>query len=238
MPALNHSAQCRMSADGSVMAVLTYGAAAYGLWVSTDSGATWNHRIASSGVNNYSIAISPDGTKILYMGSAGYRYSSNSGVSFTSYGSGPSDFGVIGCVANNGKIAGIYGNVVSYGTAGSLSTSTLASSSQVSTAKQNICCSTDAAKMTLTTGTDTKAGYTGKILVSTDYGATWTAKKTLSGSDQCLLCAMSDDGTYQLANTIESGTHKIYRSTDSGNTWTDITSTAAPSETSVYGVAV
>jgi hypothetical protein len=85
----------------------------------------------------------------------------------------------------------------------------------------DIACSSDGAKLIASSG---GSGIEKRLFVSTDSGATWSVKEVARQGGWVAVCC-SSDGSVMYAGT-KKGTStnygKLYKSTNSGNTWTEV----------------
>jgi hypothetical protein len=161
------------SADGSVL-----GAADFisGVWLSDDSGATWNLANLPSQGGWTALAMSKDGNRIIAA-----RYTES--VAFAH--SDPPNPGLIYISSDSGK---------------SWVTNSLSAHNWVSAA-----CSADGRVIAITAAIfdyNTDAQYPGQLFVSTNYGGSWFSDETMLENWAALTC--SADGSTLLAGTVSS----------------------------------
>jgi hypothetical protein len=192
------SYQCiAASADGIKMVTAILGG---GIYVSRDSGKTWNTTSASS-AQWHSVAASADGTKLFAANGLGIYASTNSGSTWTLLSTGPAAY-VIACSADGTKlVAAVSGGQIYTSTDGGLSwTPRGYSGSWVAIAS-----SADGSTLVA-------ALSGGSVYTSSNGGSGWTARSSGSG----ISVAVSADGTRMIA----AGSSGIYTSADSGANWT------------------
>jgi hypothetical protein len=197
------------SADGThlaaVAAAVTSGTG--GIFISTDSGATWTGPNGDSSSPWRSIASSADGTRLVSVnasGGIGGIYT-NSGTSWNKALSGAVNWSSVASSADGSKLAA----AISNSTSGGIYTSANSGatwSQTVSTARNwvAVASSADGSKLAA-------AAYGGGIYTS----ANWS-QATSAGNKSWTSIASSADGS-RLAATVSGGF--IYTSGDSGSTW-------------------
>jgi photosystem II stability/assembly factor-like uncharacterized protein len=184
------------SADGSKY----IGATASGIYVSTDSGATWTQRSAVSAI---SVAMSADGAKAVASVNAGSVYTSaDSGTTWTAQaGAGTRAWNAVASSSDGAKL-------VAVANAGYIYTST---DSGVTWTQQTAAGSRNWYSVTSSAdGSKFAAGVNGGYIYnSTDSGATWT-QQTNAGSRAWYAIASSDDGLKLAAGDNTSGAGALY----------------------------
>ena len=206
------------SADGSKMAATIDGgtSGSLGIYVSTDSGHTWNASGASASTFWQSIGSSADGTRLI----AGQGSSSTSGHILISTNSGTTWTGVTGdtsakwysiAVSANGSnaVAVAFGSGIYYSINGGVNWSGPASGAPSGSNWVSVASSANGSNLVA-------AINGGKIYTSSNAGASWTIQNG-SSSRHWFGVASSADGS-KLAAVVNGG--GIYTSADSGVTWT------------------
>jgi photosystem II stability/assembly factor-like uncharacterized protein len=201
------------SADGTRCVAVFDAARAGGIYLSTNSGATW---VRSSTTNEYdawdSVASSADGTKLLVADSppGGIWTSIDSGATWIETGApaGPSSWNCVASSADGTRLAAAasYGGIYTSTDSGVTWTRT---SAAVDVDWYRLASSADGARLVALGGSN--------IWTTADSGVSWT--QTSAPGRYWSSVASSADGT-RLAAAASVWTGAIYTSTDAGATWT------------------
>jgi hypothetical protein len=214
------------SADGTKLVADTYG---YGIYISTNSGATWLEIPYTRGIYfaQCSLASSADGTKLVVhtgtFDSLGNIYTSiNSGVFWGQTSAPLKKWSSVASSADGSKIvATTYGDVIYFSTDSGVNWTPATVPNQYWHCAAT---SADGTKLVAVSGNLYSILF-GGIYISTNSGATWT--KTSAPSLNWYCVASSVDGNKLVAAVGGNTSGAIYTSMDSGTTWTQ---TSAPDQ--------
>jgi hypothetical protein len=214
-----------MSADGTKIVV----GSAYGdIYTSTNSGSTWTKQNSAPSGSLYNLSCSVDASKIisiLYVDIIRVYVSTDSGVTWTDRTPSSVINGVTSTPSGGKPIVSLDGSTMIVPGGGALYISTndgvsWTESIPSSGHSWDACgCSSDGSKIVA-------AYYSSYIYTSTNRGQTWTQQAGSPSQSLSLFYlsfSCSRDFTIILANTLIFGSNyigTIYRSTDSGVTWT------------------
>jgi len=210
------------SLDGTKLGAVAYGG---GIYLSTNSGATWNP--SSAPLTNWvSIASSWDGTKLLAAAGGdmlpGAVYvSTDSGETWAPSAVPTGVYGFfqsVACSADGVVLAAGSAFLASHGFQGTdIYVSANSGATWLSTnlwpALTGLACSADGTRLMAATMV-LETGCCGYLFASTNQGVSWEPSSAPADQWRCIAC--SADGTTLFALT----TTTAYRSMDSGNTWT------------------
>ncbi|MES2631230.1 MAG: Ig-like domain-containing protein [Patescibacteria group bacterium] len=218
------------SSDGTRLAAVGKDDGYQSVYLSSDSGTTWNQTTINEGQRWNDVALSSDGTKIVATATGGYIYtSSDSGATWIERtAAGSRQWGAIASNADGTKLVagvGIFsgpGSIYTSTDSGATWTERTSAGSRVWV---DIASSADGTKLSAIPYAFNEYVYT-----STDSGATWT-QRTTAGARTWSSITSSADGTKLAAShggkVIGNGSYGangyIYTSTDSGATWTQRT---------------
>jgi photosystem II stability/assembly factor-like uncharacterized protein len=202
------------SSDGTKIVTGTLVSGQVGkIWTSTDSGLTWVER-TSAGQHKWSdLASSSDGMKLAattFTNSGGdFIYTStDGGETWTAQtAAGLRDWQAIASSSDGTRLAAVCGTGYIYTSSDSGQTWNQRNSSTIYWS--SIASSADGMKLAAVNSTRAR------VYLSTDFGVTWTYK---SGCANARMVESSSDGT----KLFVLGTGDIYRSLDSGATWTNV----------------
>jgi len=206
------------SPDGTKLAAVSEVAQSWGVYISTNAGATWVLTPAVPIIGYFqSVAISADGTKLAATGGALYfignttaltgggeiEYSTNSGVTWhLSDASQNWEWSAIACSTNgNFMVAAAYGDTNN--NPGPVMISTNAGANWLPTTLPNlaygaVACTPDGTKITVGCYNSYQTISPNAVYSSTNSGATWTADQNLTDLGAI---AYSADGTKRVATT-------------------------------------
>jgi hypothetical protein len=204
------------SADGSKLAAVPEGGQIY---ISSDSGVTWNASVSSPSKYWSSIASSADGSKLVATENYGGQiYTSiNYGVTWTMSASSPKkNWKSVTSSSNGNKLAAVVDGGQIYTSTNSGVTWNVSASSP-SKSWNSITSSSDGSKLVAVVDG-------GQIYTSTNSGVTWNVSAS-SPYQSWRSITSSSDGS-KLAAVVDGG--QIYTSTDSGVTWN--VSASSPSQ--------
>ncbi len=202
------------SPDGTKLVAASW----YGIYTSTNSGASWGLTAAVPLIGNFqSVAISADGTKMAVAGGALYfignttaltgggelEYSTNSGVTWQLSDASPNwEWSAIACSTNgNFMVAAAYGDTNN--NPGPVMISTNAGANWLPTTLPNlaygaVACTPDGTKITVGCYNSYQTISPNVVYSSTNSGATWTPDPTLTDAGSI---AYSADGSKRVATT-------------------------------------
>lgn len=192
------------SADGSKLATFSLNNSHSGIYVSTNSGGTWE---ITSGPNSFnsvfsmSLACSANGNVLIESGSGNYVYvSTNSGLNWTAGGSPNTSWISVASSADGTKLiaAALYQIYTSTNFGSTWTATTLPTLPWQS---KSIACSADGRQLIA-------SGY--GTYISTNFGSSWRMSSSQAGK-----VASSADGT-----RLVIGGNNLFISSDSGVTWT------------------
>jgi hypothetical protein len=210
------------SADGTKLAATVSSNPGEGIYLSTNSGMTWNQSQAPAGEWG-PIASSADGTQLVAGNANGYIYiSTNSGASWNKTSSPAETWSLIASSADGTKLLAVFPPYES-GSTGPIMVSTNSGNSWLPATNlfrywRAITCSADGSKMAAQPYGDGTVPY-----VSTNYGQTWKPAASLINQSGAL-AATADGSKLMLA-----GSANFFLSTNWGTTW------SSTNQAPVYG---
>jgi hypothetical protein len=206
------------SPDGTKLAAVSWDWGAYGIYTSSNSGASWGLTAAVPLIGSFqSVAISADGTKLAaaggglsligasttLTGGGEIEYSTNSGVTWhLSDASMNWEWSAIACSSNgNFMVAAAYGDTNN--NPGPVLISTNAGANWMPTTAPNlaygaVACSADGTKITVGCYNSYQTISPNVVYSSTNSGVTWVPDQTLTDAGSI---AYSADGTKRVATT-------------------------------------
>jgi hypothetical protein len=197
------------SADGTkLVAVYNKGGLGGNIYISANSGATWNLQSSAPTTNWWSVASSADGSKLVAVVNGGRIYkSADSGVTWTPQTSSPSApaWNAVASSANGSNLVAVVRGGGIYTNSGNSWTATSAlTKNWISVAS-----SADGSKLAAVI-------IGGGIYTSGNFGSTWTQQLNAPATNWLSIASSADGG--KLAAVVDGG--GIYLSSNFGVTWT------------------
>ncbi len=209
-----------LTIDPNHPSILYAGTQVYGVYKSVDTGTTWSQYTSGmSDSNVVSLVVDPNVTTILYAGTtSGVFKTFNKGDNWSSAGSGLPGDEVQALVINPSNSQQLYAGMYSTGVYKSTNGGTVwtAANAGLDNLRIGTLCIDPVLTSTLYTGTDQQAPIDGTVYKSTDSGASWTEKPSITGPTILTIALDPNDHNTVFVGSFGGGATLSY---DGGATW-------------------